>query len=755
MSVEKLFLERVGRSPVSETAHLLQFIAWTLPLVLAFSLFEILSYALFWEPVTALTGAILAAYAGTLVAARHLASSGNTNYAVHAICVGYLAATLLIIPLQPDLTMALAVTPFLAVGVALPHTGDRTLRFLMVLAWLVGVAAVSYVNLVAPAPGSYWYDVALPIAAFGATAAVALLLLWQFRSKLMNTLMRVREAEQRYALAERGTNDGLWDWDLLTDSFYLSPRWKEMVGHCEHQVESSSKEWLGHIHPEDRADFEAEIEGSLGGDGDSLQCEHRILHEDGSHLWVLNRGLILRDEGGRAVRVVGAQTDITRRKHIEEQLFYQAKHDNLTGLPNRVSLEERLSASIERTKNEERYLFSVLFLDLDRFKNVNDSLGHTIGDDMLIATAKRLEACVRPTDTVSRLGGDEFVVLLDGLNDAGDATWLAHKIQQAISHPLDLDGHELFMTASIGIVQQPGGYERPEDLIRDADIAMYRAKDLGRARHEVFEVDMHSKIVSRLTLETDLRRAVEKKEFLVHYQPIVSLSTGRIVAFEALVRWKHPERGMVSPADFIPLAEETGLIVPIGSQVLRESCFQMRDWQLRFPNLVPLTIDVNLSNVQLNQQDLINQLAGTLYETGLDGSKLRLEITESAIAQNEEWAISMLSQVRGLGVHTHIDDFGTGYSSLGTLHRFPLQGLKIDRSFVSRMQDTGDDTEIVHTITSLAHNLGMDVVAEGVETRAQLARLRSMNCDYAQGYLFSKPVCGEDAERLLINSPRW
>ena len=755
MSVRKRFLARVGSSPVSETAQLLQFIIWTLPLVLAFALFEIMSFALFRENATALTGAVLAAYAGALVAARHLALNGNTSYAVHAICVGYLVATLLIIPLQPDLTMALAVTPFLAVGVALPHTRDRTLRYLMVLAWVVGVSAVSYVHLVAPGSDSYWYEIALPIAAFGATAAVALLLLWQFRSKLMNTLMRVREAEQRYALAERGTNDGLWDWDLLNDSFYLSPRWREMVGHCEHQVKNSSKEWLGRVHPEDRAAFEAEIEGSLGGTGDSLQCEHRILHEDGRTLWVLNRGLIVRDKDGRAVRVVGAQTDITRRKHVEEQLLYQAKHDNLTGLPNRVALEERLSASIERTRNDEGYLFCVLFLDLDRFKNVNDSLGHSIGDDMLIATAKRLEACVRPTDTVSRLGGDEFVILLDGLNDDADATWLARKIQQAISRPLDLDGHELFMTASIGIVHQPDGYERPEDLLRDADIAMYTAKDLGRARHEVFEVDMHSKIVSRLTLETDLRRAVEKEEFLVYYQPIVSLSTGRIVAFEALLRWKHPERGMVSPAEFIPLAEETGLIVPIGLQVLRESCLQMHDWQKRFPELVPLTIDVNLSNVQLNQQDILNQLAATLYETGLDGSKLRLEITESALAQNEESAISTLSQIRGLGVHTHIDDFGTGYSSLGALHRFPLTGLKIDRSFISRMEDNGDDTEIVHTITSLAHNLGMDVIAEGVEIPAQLARLRSMNCDYAQGYLFSEPVCGEDAGKLLTASPRW
>lgn len=735
--------------------QLLQFIAWTLPLVLAFALFEILFFAVSRELATVATGAVLLAYTGALVAARYLTLRGDAGHAVLTICVGYLTATLLIIPLQPDMTMALAVTPFLAVRVALPHTSDGTLRLLIVLAWLVGVAAVAYGNVAASSPGSYWYDDAVSLAAFGATAAVALLLLWQFRSRLVSTLTQVREAEQRYALAECGTNDGLWDWDLLTNSVYLSPRWKEMLGRAEHQVGSGLEEWFGRIHADDRANFEAEIRESLGGTGDSLESEYRILHKDGSYLWVLNRGLILRDKGGKVVRVVGAQTDITRRKYIEGQLLYQATHDALTSLPNRASLEGRLSVCIERARHDKGYLFSVLFLDLDRFKNVNDSLGHTIGDHLLVATAKRLKGCVRPTDTVSRLGGDEFAILLDGLNDTEEATWLAQKVQGRIARPFELDGHELFMTASIGIVNHPGGYDQPEDFIRDADIAMYRAKDMGRARHEVFEVDMHSKIVSRLSLETDLRRAVEKEEFLVHYQPIISLSTGSIVAFEALVRWRHPERGMVSPADFIPLMEETGLIVPIGLQVLRKSCLQMRAWQSRFPDHVPLTVDVNLSGVQLTQTDLINQLADTLHDTKLDGSRLRLEITESALARDEESAIKTLSQVRGLGVHTHIDDFGTGYSSLGTLHSFPLQALKIDRSFVNRMRDVGDDTEIVQTITSLAHNLGLDVVAEGVETPAQLARLRSMGCDYAQGYFFSRPLCGKDAGELIASSPRW
>lgn len=738
-----------------KAVQLLQFIAWVSYLVFGFALLEVVAFTIYRDPAQVITAVVLLGYGFVLLLARSLLLSGRLDLAVYALCFGHLFATLLVVPARPDLVPVLALTPFMTVGIALPYVSKKVLRILVIAAWLVSITVVAYGSFASANIGEVWYENSFQVAAFAATAAVVLLLLWQFRTRLFGTLSQVRAAEERYMLAERGTNDGLWDWDLVEDSLYLSPRWKEMVGCSEQQIGTDNKEWFNRIHPDDRSDFEAQIRTSLESTDDSFEGEHRIRRNDGGYSWVLNRGLIVRSKTGRAVRMVGAQTDITSRKQIENQLLYQAKHDALTGLLNRASLEERLSLALDRSTHDAGYLFAVLFLDLDRFKNVNDSLGHTLGDHLLIATAERLKACARSVDTIARLGGDEFAVLLNGIEDADEALWFAHRIQAAIAKPFELNGHELFSTASIGVVHQPSEYRRPEDLLRDADIAMYKAKDLGRARHEVFEVAMHSKIVSRLNLETDLRRAINKKEFFVYYQPIVSLSTGRIVAFEALVRWQHPKRGMVSPAEFIPLAEETGLIVPIGLLVMEEACRQMRVWQERFPDHLPLTVDVNLSRVQLAQADLVDHLSNVLYKTGLDGRRLRLEITESTIAQNEELATQTLSYMRDMNVHANIDDFGTGYSSLGTLHRFPVQGLKIDRSFISRIGSTGDDVEIVRTITSLAHNLAMDVVAEGVETPVQLARLRTMGCDYAQGYFFSKPVDGEAATQLLAASPQW
>lgn len=738
-----------------EALELRQFIVWVSYMVFGFALLELAAFAIYRDTPQFVTAMVLAGYGLILVIARVVLLSGRLNHAVHTLCFGHLLATLLVVPARPDLIPVLALTPFITVGMALPYVSKKVLRILVTGAWLVAIAVVTYGSFVLANAEALWYESAFLVAAFATTAAVVLLLLWQFRSRLFGTLSQVRMAEERYMLAERGTNDGLWDWDLIEDSLYLSPRWKEMVGCSEQQIGSNKEEWFERIHPDDRNDFEARIRASLQGTDDSFESEHRILSSGGGYSWVLNRGLIVRDKSGRTVRMVGAQTDITSRKQIEEQLLFQATHDALTGLPNRASLEERLAMAIERSERDDGYLFAVLFLDLDRFKNVNDSLGHALGDRLLVATAERLEKCVRPVDTIARLGGDEFAILLEDLEDMEEATWFAQQIQKAIARPFELNGHELFSTASIGIVHQPKEYGRPQDLIRDADIAMYKAKDLGRARHEIFEVAMHSKIVSRLNLETDLRRAVEKKEFLVHYQPIVSLSTGRIVAFEALVRWQHPQRGMVSPIEFIPLAEETGLIVSIGLLVMEESCRQMRIWQDRFPNHVPLTVDVNLSGVQLAQPYLVDQLSTVLHNTGLDGRRLRLEITESTIAQDEELATRTLAYMKDMNVHAHIDDFGTGYSSLGKLHLFPVRGLKIDRSFISRIGNAGDDTETVRTITSLAHNLGMDVIAEGVETPAQLARLRTMGCDYAQGYFFSKPVGSEAAGDLLAASPQW
>jgi len=452
---------------------------------------------------------------------------------------------------------------------------------------------------------------------------------------------------------------------------------------------------------------------------------------------------------GQPVGVQGIARDIAERKHTEAKLLHNAYHDALTGLPNRLLLADHLRLAIERAKRHPDHSFALVFLDLDRFKYINDSLGHAAGDELLVQIARRLEGALRPTDTVARLGGDEFALLLDGLEDEGDAIRVAERVQEELTSPFNLGGHEVFTTASVGITLSAPGYEHPEGVLRDADTAMYRAKENGKARYELFDSVMHARAVERLRLENDLRRAVERGEFEVYYQPIVSLDSDRVAGFEALVRWEHPERGLVQPTEFIPVAEETGMIVEIGQWVLRESCRQMREWQrLSFDNRL-LTISVNLSSKQFLQPNLIARVRQTLHETDLDPRCLKLEITESIMMENAEEASEMLVQLRGLGVQLSIDDFGTGYSSLSYLHRFPVNTLKIDRSFVTRMGDAGENSEIVRTILTLASNLGMEVIAEGVETRGQLAQLKAMKCPYGQGFLFSRPVDAAGAAALL------
>lgn len=560
----------------------------------------------------------------------------------------------------------------------------------------------------------------------------------------------LRESEERYSLAMQGSNDGLWDWNLTTSEIYFSPRWKSMLDYQESEIGNNIDEWFSRLHPGDVERIKLEILNQLSELSPQFESEYRVLCKGRTYRWMLSRGVIVRDAYGKAYRIVGLQTDITERKYTEEKLLNDALHDSLTGLPNRVLFMERLNHALCQGKRRRNYSFAVLFLDLDRFKLINDSLGHAVGDRLLVAIARRLKKHLRVGDTVARLGGDEFTILLDDIKDSSVATNIADRLQEEINLPFYLEGHEVFTSASIGIASSTIGYECSEDLLRDADIAMYCAKALGKARYEVFDTTMHARAVVLLQLETDLRRGIERGEFLLHYQPIVSLQTGEITGFEALIRWLHPQRGLVSPAEFIPIAEETGLIVPIGWWIFREACRQLRLWQLQFPEYSSLVMSINLSAKQFAQPNLLAQILQILQETELEPSSLKLEITESVIMENNESVTAMLYQLQALGLQFSIDDFGTGYSSLAYLYRLPTNTLKIDRSFINKIDTDNEQFEIVRTIVALASNLGMNVIAEGIETVKHLTQLQSLNCEFGQGYFFSKPVDSQNATKLLF-----
>jgi len=564
----------------------------------------------------------------------------------------------------------------------------------------------------------------------------------------------LRESEERYALAARGANDGLWDWNLLTNAVYFSPRWKAMLGFQEHEIEDRLEEWLGRIHDADRDRVREEIAAHQRGLTPHFESEHRLLHKDGGFRWMLSRGLAVYDVSGKALRMAGSQTDITERK----------VSDPLTGLPNRLLFTDRLGRLVKHSKRRKDHLFAVLFLDLDGFKMINDSLGHLAGDQLLVGVANRLEKCLRSSDTVARLGetftvarlgGDEFTILLDDLKEPGDAKRAAERLMDALATPFILNGKEVFTSVSIGIALGNAAYEKPEDILRDADTAMYRAKSLGKARYEVFDADMRASVMARLQLETDLRHAVEREEFRNFYQPIVSLDSGRIVGFEALLRWQHPKRGLLGPEEFIFVAEETGMIRELGWWSLRQACRQMRQWRERSEAAADLSVSVNLSVKQLLQPNLVVDIKKLLAEEGLPADVLRLEITESAVMADPASATELLQQMKELGIRLAIDDFGTGYSSLSYLHRFPLDTLKIDRSFINNAAADGEGMEIARTIMPMAKNLRLDVVAEGVETVEQVALLKRLQCRYAQGYYFSKPLAPDDIGVLLSEDPTW
>jgi diguanylate cyclase (GGDEF)-like protein/PAS domain S-box-containing protein len=477
------------------------------------------------------------------------------------------------------------------------------------------------------------------------------------------------------------------------------------------------------------------------------------VRKDGSRFPVLLWSDLVTDADGRTIGIVTCSEDITERKRAEQALRDYALRDPLTALPNRVYFLDRLTQAIHHRRRDPNDRFAVLFLDLDRFKVVNDSLGHHVGDELLSVIANRLLGCLRPSDTVARFGGDEFAILLEEITGVDDAIRVAQRVQASLSVPIQLHGYELFTSASIGIVMSSSAVEQPEYLWRSADMAMYRAKARGTGQFEIFDRTMHADALARLQLETDIRRAMERNEFRLHYQPVIELNSGAVVGFEALLRWEHPLRGLVYPSEVIPVAEETGMIVRLGEWVLYEGCRQLMAWQQELQLDVPLWVGINLSSKQLSQPNLLDRVESVLRETGIEPQMLKLEITESGVIENSEVATRTLRRLKSLGVQLFMDDFGTGYSSLSYLHRLPLDALKIDRSFVSQMVRGDRHAQLVNTILQLARSVNLGVVAEGVSTPDQLELLREFGCEFAQGFLFSHAIPPDQVRAFLDSRP--
>jgi diguanylate cyclase (GGDEF)-like protein/PAS domain S-box-containing protein len=574
-------------------------------------------------------------------------------------------------------------------------------------------------------------------------------LLWHDVTERTRAEHELRQRGERLALAAEAANDGLWQWNLQTSEFYVSGRWRAMIGLPPHAAIGAPGEWLDRVHPEDRTALDSALEAHLAGATQVLHHEHRIRHEDGTYRRFLCRGLAVRGAGGKPNRIAGSLTDTTEQAIAQERLRSVGFLDSLTGLFNRAVFVEGLGRRLDECRRRgTAATFAVLYLDLDRFKIVNDSLGHMVGDELLVAASRRLESCLRQGDALARLGGDEFALLLNGLNDDGQANAIAGRIQDALSKPFSIAGREVFTSASIGIAFGPAHYTNPDEIMRDADTAMYYAKSRGKARHEVFDAEMHSRVRDRLSLESDLRRAIAANDFEVHYQPIVLLTSRMCVGFESLIRWTRNGEP-VSPAVFVPIAEELGLVDSLGTWALQEACRTFAEWQRKFPQAGLDCITVNVSSRQLVKSNFPRIVQRAVRDTGLRPADLRIEITETALLDNPGEVVGMLRELRDFGVKIYLDDFGTGYSSLSHLHKLPVDALKIDRSFVSSLLLPGRPA-IVESILALARTLKTSVVAEGIESEVQAKELQRLGCTHAQGYLFSRPLPRQKAEEVVM-----
>ena len=561
----------------------------------------------------------------------------------------------------------------------------------------------------------------------------------------------LRQSEEKLEDILNSLEEVVWSADAATSNLlFLNLAAQKVYGRSLNELLNNPDLRLESIHPEDRARVELSLANSSSYINNN-DIEYRILQPNGEVRWVWERSRIIYDETGTANRRDGIISDITERKRIESKLNYEARHDSLTNLPNRSAMLESIEQALQQSRTKRNCQFAVLFIDLDRFKIVNDSLGHLIGDELLRSVANTLTQCCRQQDLVARLGGDEFTILLTRIKSKAEADAIAQRIKDRLSVPFYLQGHTVFTSASIGIVISEGNYQNSAEILRDADLAMYRAKSLGKARYETFSAEMYAETKQLLEIENDLRHAVLQNEFVLHYQPIVSFDADRLYGFEALLRWNHPHKGLTYPDQFIHIAEETGLIIDIGKWVMEEACRQMYLWHTKYPHRADLNISVNIAGQQIQDSNFLDILDTTILNTQLSGNHLHLEITESSLMDHKPETIDLFNQIRQRGVKLNIDDFGTGYSCLQYLNRFPINLLKIDRSFIQGMLDERENFEIVKTIIALARNLKLEIIAEGIETLKHLKILSNLDCKLGQGYLFSKPVDKKAAELFIVS----
>lgn len=579
--------------------------------------------------------------------------------------------------------------------------------------------------------------------------------------ELTAMVAQLAQERERYALAARGANDGLWDWDLDQDQVYYSPRWKQMSGYDDDQIGDSPDDWFNRVHPSDITTLRATLSAQQSAGGTPFECEYRLLQADLTYRWMLIRAIAAgHDDDGKPHRIAGSQTDTHDHKRAQQQLQHDALHDALTRLPNRLLFMDRLKQALHTVQRHSLPGFAVLYVDLDRFKIINDSLGHAVGDQLLIAVAHCFREMLRPEDTVARMGGDEFAIIINGL-DAKDALYpVIERLRDKISQPVTIDDREVSTSLSIGIAFYQPDYHDPDDILRDADTAMYHAKKQGANRYAEFDAGMHAQALTLMKVQEELRLALRSDQLELHYQPVVDLSSGRVTGFEALLRWQHPLRGLLPPGEFLPVAEETELMGQLGDWVLEAAASQVSRWKRQMagesPSEVnPFTVNINLDATHLMYPEFPGQLHDILERHQLEAHWLKIEITENMFLNHTEHAVQVLQQVRELGVCVCLDDFGTGYSSLSYLRRLPIDTLKIDRSFVQPLDAPDCDQSIVRAIITLAHSLGMEVIAEGIETLGQQHVLQQLGCDFGQGFLFAKGLPSDQVlEFLENNGPR-